>query len=184
MYIRPVFGHKYKHSEQLGIALHRKPREIGCRLQGVEDIGRLCAIAATGQNGSDLQAIENLREGLGVAARLVDASGLDRGRVEERISGDQEHHRRRPVTEASNLSREPVDAAKGIARAAAGLEIALEVGDERDPYAGQLGAFRAPGLAPAAAKAEAQGQYGKEATHPLGSSARAPSRKRPFRAAA
>ena len=58
---------------------------------------------------------------------MVDTHRLELGRIEERVSREQEHDRRRPISERTDLSCKPVDTAERIARTATGLEIALEV---------------------------------------------------------
>jgi hypothetical protein len=139
----------------------------------------LGAVPAARQDSGHLQAVEDLDQGLRVPVGLVDASRLELGRIEECIASDQKHDGHGSVAKRADLRGKPIDAAERIARAATGLEIALQVGHDRDAEARPV----LLGLA-AATQAKGQGQYRKEASHPPGSSNRAPGRKNPGKAAA
>ena len=117
-----------------------EPGEVGRGPKVVQQRGRLGKIAGTGKRGREADAVEDGCQGFRVSVGLVNTAGLDAPGIEEQIPGGENDDRHTVPAQSLHLSRQPIDAAEGIARAAARFEIPLEVGHDRQSQArGRLG---------------------------------------------
>ena len=150
----------------LDVRCVRQPSEVAGRAKLLENLLRLRQVVASGNHGGDPDTIENSNQGSGVSMRLVHARRLEHLRVEEDIARGHDQQGHAILAKRLYLRCQAIDPAEGVAGAAAGLEVALEVRDQGHAEArGSLGTWA---WGPAAAQSEGKDQHGKEASHQRG----------------
>jgi hypothetical protein len=137
--------------QHAGVAFHREPGELGSRAKGPECLGRLVSVALSGQDGCRAEAVEDAHHRLRISIRLVHAFGSQRGGVEKGVSGNHEQEGNIALAKRPDLGGQSVKSAKRVTRAAARLEVALEVGHDGKAQGGlRLGGGFAAQAAPEA----------------------------------